>query len=739
VLRESWSASEPAGLRRPNTAPPLFEQTDYSVFVESAGGQPLEIHHDDPDVVRAINYRRNQSVAYGKVNFGSNIGQSTFEIRVAGRTELSITVEVFPTKIDYESDYRALLHEVHALSLGLALEFLRSTYRTGAFAPHQGSTVEWLDLLRALLGDLERAIEQIDRRPYRSLVAEAEVTRLDRVRRPDRSVRRSLLGHRTVHDFPATVQSLPRRPSFQNAENGWIAAQLQAVARRLTVLTSEVRSLPASSHHSAEIAQLDALAARVARMRRSEPIVASADVVLPNFASLQLMRLPGYREAYLSLIMLRLGLSLEGEAIRLSTKEINVLYEYWCYLSVVRLLSKELGSPPKLDDLFRTTSTGLSIRLQRGHQTQTSYTHEGRRIYVTYNPLFTRGLLASQQPDITVAIEDRDWPTTLMVLDAKYRLDPSPEYVQRYGVPGPPEDAINGLHRYRDALLETSSTAPVRFKRSVVQGAALYPYSETEPGAFGRSRLWEALESLGIGAIPALPSGLEYLRLWIRNVLRHGGWEIADLAIPHTASDQASTWRRAQRDFVLVVPSADAQSLETGAVIWFAAFSESDFEHLIKVDRLLVARESTPGLWQINTEVQVSAASASVEGIAFRVHGAHTFRSIGWREGELPLRPPFLTTALAADRARTAPELLLRTETEWRLREQLATIGMQTRLDLHKSVSGLSPEAAWTIGAAGDRVRHDGRQGFRLTMRDGSELAIHSITDVLTELARQHA
>ena len=32
-----------------------------------------------------------------------------------------------------------------------------------------------------------------------------------------------------------------------------------------------------------------------------------------------------------------------------------------------------------------------------------------------------------------------------LVLDAKYRLDASPEYITRYKSPGPPEDTLNSI------------------------------------------------------------------------------------------------------------------------------------------------------------------------------------------------------------------------------------------------------------------------------------------------------
>jgi predicted component of viral defense system (DUF524 family) len=127
---------------------------------------------------------------------------------------------------------------------------------------------------------------------------------------------------------------------------------------------------------------------------------------------------------------------------------------------------------------------------------------DGRAVALTYNPHFGGDpLLVPQRPDLLLEIGgDR------LVLDAKYRLDTSPEYVRRYGAPGPPEDALNGLHRYRDAL-------------RVSQAIALFPHCATGQGSFAASRLHRSVERIGIGALPFLPRETGYVAAWLRKVL----------------------------------------------------------------------------------------------------------------------------------------------------------------------------------------------------------------------------
>lgn len=121
-----------------------------------------------------------------------------------------------------------------------------------------------------------------------------------------------------------------------------------------------------------------------------------------------------------------------------------------------------------------------------------------------------------QRPDFLLEVRAPGGETTRVVLDAKYRVDASAPYRARYGAPGPPEESLNVLHRYRDAIVRPGRGAP---ERMVARAVALFPYREPEPGAFRASRLWSALERIGVGAIPLLPGSTEYLEEWVRSVL----------------------------------------------------------------------------------------------------------------------------------------------------------------------------------------------------------------------------
>ncbi|HEV2150534.1 MAG TPA: nuclease domain-containing protein, partial [Longimicrobiaceae bacterium] len=253
-----------------------------------------------------------------------------------------------------------------------------------------------------------------------------------------------------------------------------------------------------------------------------EPLAAAAGDPPPGLASPQLTLAPGYREAHRACLLLRLGLSLEGGPVRLAVKDLGVLYEYWCFLALARVLAARTASPLRARDLLAVEERGLRVLLRRGREHSLAFPlPDGGRAVLTYNPRFGGApLLVPQQPDLLLEVRRPDGAATRVVLDAKYRITAAAEYVARYGSPGPPEDALNVLHRYRDAIVRPGGRDGP--ERLVTRAAALFPFREAEHGAFCASRLWRSLDTLGVGAIPLLPGSTEYLEEWIAHVLDGG-------------------------------------------------------------------------------------------------------------------------------------------------------------------------------------------------------------------------
>ncbi len=748
VRPRATSASDPVvtvgGVATHSEAGPrLYEQRDYLVFAKAKDGHAVAVGHRDPLLQRGFASEDGGGTVVGRVNFGSQIGRTVFTLLVDQVPEFDVEIEVFPTKLDYETDYEELLAQVQSILTGLAFEYLRSTYQLGLqFSAPPPTELEWILLLQHVAAELERALRHVANRPVRGLMREERPMVAARVRRVDSFLRSAVRRGKGFGGFLPTAAGLRlrervndrrARPTLDTPEHRWLAHQVDVIRQRVARLREQESTRVRTKRSEQVLLELETLEGRLSRLAVLEPLLAAEGLPPHGFASLQLVGAPGYREAYQHCMVLSLGLRIEGGPLNLGVKDLSELYEYWCYLAVVRLVGEELEQEVDLSDLVAIQRDGLRVQLERGRSTRIPFRQsEDRKVTVTYNPRFQGGeMLIPQKPDILVTLEDGHWPALHLVLDAKYRVDSSPEYVEAYQAAGPPQDALNVLHRYRDAILERQPRE--RHERTVVQAAALFPSSEA-PAAFRATRLWRALEQIGIGALPALPNNTDLLREWIRAALRASGWRVADRAPRHAAVERSHAWRQsaarpvllgvlrgedpkghldwvaAQRLYYMpklenqprqyrathVLLYSPAPLRKPGAVTHVAAVQE--IEEVSRADIATPWAASDRGrrhiLYRLDRLRQVDRPIENVRGERVSAHR--------W------------TTELAMLRAKELSELLLETEPEWRLVEALRVERVKFTLEAgHVDMPDPdNPRGRTWIDVGSRRARFGGASGF---------------------------
>ncbi len=736
-------ASDPNG-------PPLYEQTEYQIYLRGANeGDNVEIRHRDPVITRALNSQEGGRVVHGSVNFRGQIGRSLFSIYVNGNRTLDFEVEVFPTKIDYESDYHDIVADVQSILTNLAYEYLRSTHQMGKLSSDRPpSKLEWLVLIEQIIDELDVAMNHIAQRPSRGLVRRERTTRLERIRRVDPRVRSQVrrgqgkgslvrLGGISVRE---QIVERPAELTLDTMEHRWLRNQLVDVQRTLGQIASIYDSeAELSSRRKQTSDGITRLKIRVSRLLNLEPIKEADGNPPMGFASLQLVSAPGYREAYRLLMFLKMGLRLEGDLIQLAVKDLEVLYEYWTYLTVVRIIQDEHGPPQNLDALFRVRSSGLSVQLKQGETQQVAFsTGKHRTIRVKYNPQFSDQdtTLIPQKPDILIRFEQDGWPIIQLVADAKYRIDATDKYRQQFKSFGPPADAINVLHRYRDAILELDQNASdvPGLQRSVVQAAALFPMNLTPDADFRDSRLWQSLERLGVGAIPVLPSNTAFLKEWLLSAVRQGGWSMADRAIASSADERSRDWRIAASEAVLIGTLRSPGTQEhldwiISERVYYQPYAKTQprQHHVKQVAIYTPASLGNPGI-RLVADVRsfdfVERSEITTPWPARRNEMMVLYRLSPIRPMDRDIEftaqdymPPQgrWTTRLGLERARSVSEVALETEPEWRLLEWLLATKkpFSIRLDTARIQDAENPKGrAWFHFESGDKVRFDGMNGF---------------------------
>lgn len=241
--------------------------------------------------------------------------------------------------------------------------------------------------------------------------------------------------------------------------------------------------------------------------------------------TLVLQMAPGYREVYRCYLMLLKGLSIQGDLLRLSMKDVAQLYEYWCFLKLNQLL----GQKYKLvkQDIIKVNRNGIFVTLDRSQSAKMVYENpvNGEQFILYYNaiPSSDRTPTLSQRPDNVLTLKKKDAGKIKeykYVFDAKYRLNPAYEgtsYHRTYRQPGPEEDDINTMHRYRDAIVYQEKGSG-EYERSMFGAYVLFPYPDEE--RYKTHQFYKSIELLNIGALPFLPNSTSLMERFLDEIIQ---------------------------------------------------------------------------------------------------------------------------------------------------------------------------------------------------------------------------
>lgn len=259
--------------------------------------------------------------------------------------------------------------------------------------------------------------------------------------------------------------------------------------------------------------------------------------------SLVLQQKTGYSAVYRIWQELKFYLDVFGNQSSISMKSVAEIYEVWCFLCLKQILEQDLGF-----ELVENSATKLAQNDFFEYQLKDGFAgafrfkrSDGVTARLAHEPKFTkkgqsiRSYLVNQEPDIVLEVtlpkgadltkaDSSEEKQFIWLFDAKYRIkteknrfDDSNEDIESKDYV--PDDAINQMHRYRDALIRLSephdSKSPSsgnagqspKKSRPVFGAFALYPGffdQATTPNPYAA-----AIEEVGIGAFALLPSQAE--------------------------------------------------------------------------------------------------------------------------------------------------------------------------------------------------------------------------------------
>lgn len=599
--------------------PVVFETCKYQVRLLFHGldkDSVPEVRHVRKDIEEsffldeALDGREDKSLT-GELDFLNEPGvfKLDFSYQKNGvRRESYVTFDVVSPKLDTKTDYKSLLRAVNKEYENVIYRYLSITLQQ--FSRGRINTdATWMAAFQSVVEDYVKNVKRVIQNPHSQIVNYRTSRKAEQIKcwtpaMEERYGEVEKEGRQETHYFGYHEV----RSTHDTMENRFVKYTLQRIGRRLSAVIATVLSSQ-QAELSARHRQMWTDYQHTLRKLQKHPFFKTVGRFEGmKQESLVLQSRQGYQQIYKDWLKLKRGIDLYNGAANIGTLQIWEIYELWCFIKMKKLVADAMGidpqkpaheqlvTEPKGTLLNPFTNSSLehivAYRYPQAEEQDTEErkrqlaAHEGDVVTLHYQHTFNRtsgkdeygmGIhtaTTEQRPDIVLNIRKASGEIVLTYLyDAKYRvindkrLDKDLEeqdIAEMTDMPGgdyPPTDAINQMHRYRDAIYYSKEHEPYRAKE-IIGGYILFPGRGSD--AYIKNRFYSAsVDSVNIGAFPLLPNSDSLLRA-----------HLDDILMKYTATDKHVAKAKPQRTLAYVTEEEKAGMMVDDLVMVAVASSE---------------------------------------------------------------------------------------------------------------------------------------------------------------------
>lgn len=533
----------------------LLEEVDYDY--------EFDLVNDDVSAVEPVELLSFSSTpARGRFKAGRSTGTVTVDVSSVSGRRLRCELEIRSRKLDYESDYRAMLSRIARE----AAELVQSSFASSslrAFRPDATADPETLYARYAFVDALfnsavvQDALHIVERRPHHEHRDEHVDVNPAKPLRAGPWLAKSLArpGPRQpcavpiagLRDLPMRVEGRTHLQTFDTVPNRFVRYVLERwraiavdVAARLDDRT------PAGRRGRREALRM---AERLDRTLRT-PVLREAGRLTAFPQSNQVLQgRVGYRDIFEAFLLAEAAATIEWDdasaVMPAGQRDVAALYEHWVFLELVGIIESLPGFSVDRRALTRRTENGLALHLRRqGKAVVAAAGHRrGRAVTIElwFNKNFASGATGGSwtealRPDCSIRIAPRGGflgSDTWLHFDAKYRMQSSTDVFSKIeadvdGAARPVPTDLLKMHAYRDAVRRTAGAY------------VLYPGDDNAAGV-RRSKYHEILP--GLGAFTLRPTADGHASAHSAGVLRAFLDSVIDhVAAQGTAGERLQFW-----------------------------------------------------------------------------------------------------------------------------------------------------------------------------------------------------
>ena len=520
----------------PQLWPVLFETCKYQFAVEFKQGLDISVEKHYPHVRHQLkcigeNFKfypssTNSGILVGDIDFLNSPGMFSFAFDYWDSEGFlhheNLKMYVASPKLDTKNDLKQIMALINQEYENYVYDYLTLTFNSFALQRTvKNNHIIWLSIFKSVVDDYFRNVRFIMSRPNNRPVRKTYYARPDRIRRwsqREEERYKNMGQDAEMHYF--------RYEQIENTvntrENRFVKYTLHVLGKKFLEIFGELSNLP-KVMDAEERKMLEGYLITFKRMETSSFFRKVGEFEGFRQESGILQQRTGYAQIYKAWLMLKNSLDLVEGQTDIGTKQIWELYEIWCFLVMKRLIAKVLDLDWNKSEHVREDKSKMLntiVKSEMTHIIEFDNVKNGDLVRLEYQHTYNRRTkefttsTTEQRPDIVVTIEKKDGFVLTYLYDAKYRVqDDAKDGELDEGVTVdvadyPLPDAINQMHRYRDAIYYSMKTDVRPSAKEIIGGYILFP-GRVEGDEIYNRYFYKSIKNVNIGAFPLLPSSDE--------------------------------------------------------------------------------------------------------------------------------------------------------------------------------------------------------------------------------------
>ena len=516
-----------------NKPPVLFETNKYSISIKfpKTDGKP-KVKHAKKDVEDFFFYDKDSNgdgcKLTGDVSFLNEPGvfKLEFEYVIDGKRKNEIfTFEIESPKLDTKKDYKIILDSVNREYENIIFRYLSVTYQQFKEKGTANNDQIWIQVFEDIFDDYIKAVNRIINKPHFKTKTYTDYERADKIKkwtpqmeekyweykqRGNNELERHFFSYK---EYSTTINTL---------ENRFVKYTVCKIGRRLFYIINNILKSDKNSEMSvSRRSTLKGYTKKLNNILNNDFFKTIGRFEGLKQESLILQNRSGYVQVYKDWIKLKRGIGLYIGATNISTLQIWEIYELWCFIKMKHLIREVLNIDEQdTEHVFDDKNTVLDFFSSSKVEHVVTFIYpekfnrEGDKVTLHYQHTFNRfkddmhTATTEQRPDIVLNIHRKDDITLTYLYDAKYRvLDDEKNEGDRMNADYPVPEAINQMHRYRDAIYYGSNYKE-HVSKEIIGGYILFPGRGNDESVSERY-FSKSIEKVNIGAFPLIPDSIE--------------------------------------------------------------------------------------------------------------------------------------------------------------------------------------------------------------------------------------